>query len=367
MLTSRPSRDRVYALLKILDDVERDVPIEPNYNLTLCQVYKNATTQLIAYTGQLDVLSCCDMKEGGLSLPSWVPDFSARNPSEPIASSDACRRSVQEVDFVEGDIIRAQGVYSATVNRAEQMLVGDTHRPSISHFLLALQKILEVDTLQDIYTTGETTLEAYVRILLMDDTRDSYVPGRGDLAYLEESKLELKSLLTSHDQGPTLYNAAFLRRSWAKCQGRSFFTTSEGYMGLGPEATREGDQVCVLLGSYVPLMLRPTEHNQYLVVGPCFMHGIMNGEALLGPLPPHITHIWKIEPPITYRQPMYLDDRTGEASPNDPRLDPLSVGTNASGRALYASKYLNSGPAGSKFNAAAFKRLGSKLRTFDLV
>lgn len=40
------------------------------------------------------------------------------------------------------------------------------------------------------------------------------------------------------------------------CLGRRFFVTSKGSFGLGPEGTKIGDNVCVLLGAPVPFILR---------------------------------------------------------------------------------------------------------------
>jgi hypothetical protein len=39
-------------------------------------------------------------------------------------------------------------------------------------------------------------------------------------------------------------------------EGRKFFTTAKGYMGVGPGSLTNGDWVFVLLGSRVPLILR---------------------------------------------------------------------------------------------------------------
>lgn len=39
-------------------------------------------------------------------------------------------------------------------------------------------------------------------------------------------------------------------------EGRKFFTTFKGYMGIGPGSLMKGDWVFVLLGSRVPLILR---------------------------------------------------------------------------------------------------------------
>ena len=69
------------------------------------------------------------------------------------------------------------------------------------------------------------------------------------------------------------------------CSCISQYSKEEGYIGLAPRAAKAGDLVCVLLGSNSPFLLHPLTNNQYQLVGHCYAHGIMNGEALLGPLP----------------------------------------------------------------------------------
>lgn len=98
---------------------------------------------------------------------------------------------------------------------------------------------------------------------------------------------------------------------------RRFFITEGGYMGLGPDDTKEGDSIAILMGSRVPLMIRnaglrkvPTEvmidsddfntpigpqpfdaantaqKTCYKLIGDCYVHGIMSGEALSLPTKP---------------------------------------------------------------------------------
>jgi hypothetical protein len=74
-------------------------------------------------------------------------------------------------------------------------------------------------------------------------------------------------------------NASIVRAT----SGRRMFITSRGYVGLGPELTREGDQVAILLGGTTPFMIRrgPEDvdfEQQYRLLGDCYVHGCMDGE-----------------------------------------------------------------------------------------
>lgn len=66
-------------------------------------------------------------------------------------------------------------------------------------------------------------------------------------------------------------------------KGKHFVETEHGYIGWAPIGTEIGDVVCVLLGSNVPLILRPAtepDDGNWLVVGPAYVHGLMYGEAI---------------------------------------------------------------------------------------
>lgn len=69
---------------------------------------------------------------------------------------------------------------------------------------------------------------------------------------------------------------------WAKryCP-RRVFGSKEGYLGLGPPCMAPNDRVCVLFGSRVPSIIRPSgSQGEYKFVGECYVYKLMEGEAL---------------------------------------------------------------------------------------
>jgi hypothetical protein len=50
-------------------------------------------------------------------------------------------------------------------------------------------------------------------------------------------------------------------------------------MGLGRKEARPGDIVCILLGGGSPVILRQ-DGDAYFNIGPCYIHGIMDGGAM---------------------------------------------------------------------------------------
>jgi len=58
---------------------------------------------------------------------------------------------------------------------------------------------------------------------------------------------------------------------------RNFFVSHLGRIGWVPFRTRAGDQVCVMQGMRIPLILRP-RGDRWEVIGACYVHGLMDGE-----------------------------------------------------------------------------------------
>lgn len=89
---------------------------------------------------------------------------------------------------------------------------------------------------------------------------------------------------------------------------RTLFITQAGHIGLGPTTTKIGDEIYVILGCSVPLVLRSQNVRQYhrqeqtilgarlqahsrglsrrthrqchRLIGECYLHGFMDGEAV---------------------------------------------------------------------------------------
>jgi hypothetical protein len=72
--------------------------------------------------------------------------------------------------------------------------------------------------------------------------------------------------------------AAHLRSSISSATvNRKFLRTERGFMGLAPQPAEVGDEVWILLGCDVPMILRKCD-DYYTLVGECFVYGMMEGE-----------------------------------------------------------------------------------------
>ena len=74
----------------------------------------------------------------------------------------------------------------------------------------------------------------------------------------------------------------FLRRVQSVIWGRRLAILDQGYVVLGPRSCEAGDFVCILYGCSVPVVLRQqSDAMGYAVVGECYVHGMMDGEAIM--------------------------------------------------------------------------------------
>lgn len=141
------------------------------------------------------------------------------------------------------------------------------------------------------YPTAEDVSTAYIRTLIADDelaadaTPETY--HQYYAAWLRYwTALSLENVDHSGYSSPQssqedkMRAARFMELHYQAAYGRRFFTSKQGYMGLGPQSSQYGCVIVVLLGGRTPYILRKDGKEHYRFIGECFVHGLMNGEAL---------------------------------------------------------------------------------------
>jgi hypothetical protein len=80
----------------------------------------------------------------------------------------------------------------------------------------------------------------------------------------------------SENQGDVIQDV----KMTSKCRSkRIILSQSLHSFGLAPKVTQQGDCVCILHGSKVPIVLRPSGA-RYLVVGQCYFEDWMYGDLV---------------------------------------------------------------------------------------
>jgi hypothetical protein len=266
------------------------------------------------------------------NLPSWVPDWSVPYPSRiltrteisetdlrPYRSSAALQVSGGLFLADETEVLRLKGTvvdvvsvmgdpldyhytspisnpYSAVIAAGKHMESVDPEKPpdfehpelqdvaklSSWHMQAGMLRDAEVD---DPYITKESAQDAFWLTLVGNTV--GHPEQKGHLQQQDEMfqkfldngrhvlrQLEGKDRWDGHYllDVITKYRTTFIHT------GRRFAVTENGYMGLVPAGTQYGDLVCIIYGAQTPFLLRPRPGGNYLIVGECYIHGMMDGE-----------------------------------------------------------------------------------------
>ena len=176
------------------------------------------------------------------------------------------------------DWVRSKWTPQQLQARWSEMLFGESARAEAE----ALTKVLP---LYPDYIAGKTMDEALWRTLICNTTftgeripdsfHDNYRSWRAIKAMLQSAENTFDSTMKEHYARAKLFDQV---HGYA-ISGKRFFTTRQGFIGLAPSRTAPKDVVCILKGATVPFILRQAGE-RYVLVGECYCHGIMYGEAM---------------------------------------------------------------------------------------
>ena len=357
-------RDRVYAILSLLESSIDAINIEPDYTKSTSQVYQDVTLRYISDRKSLWILSSSGLTERSSEMPTWVPDWTVVETPEPIVFGLASGDSVPEVQYRGAGVLSVTGTISAIVQQVNKVKIRD-----LRSLIAEIQRLAPHNALHGPYVGGGSLLTAYCTTLCANTFSDTCLPRHENFPEFQQSLDFLFAILhpavkKAPDYGPGVQANKFLSWVWEYCKLRSFFKTREGYIGLAPRNAQPEDQVCFLLGCNMPMLLRPTTNSQYQVVGECYVHGLMNGEAFLGPLPEELQPIYIFNEPKRKDFWGYLDLRTGKTQWNDPRVESLPENDNDEETPMIS---LPDGTVERQLTPKMIQRRGVKLQTFDLI
>ncbi|KAF6220712.1 hypothetical protein HO133_003145 [Letharia lupina] len=360
-------KDRIYAVLSLLDRFEEGINIEPDYTKTTAQVYQDVVTRHIEHHNDLEMLTYCELRNDmPAEMPTWVPNWTVADTAVPLWSCGrACGHSEAKAQYREGGILSATGVISAAISSADEMVFQNTYRSMADE----IRRIARFYIDDSPYLAGSSLIDAFCSTMCVNSFSDTIWPPRPVLPQFEKSREFVLAVLRDHDRHPNYTwdsdETYYLNYARYYCKKRSFITTEEGYIGVAPKATKPGDQVCVLLGCEQPLVLRPTSGLRYQVVGECYVPGLMYGEAFLGPLPDNYQAIRLHDHGSRGYQWAFLDKQTGNTQYNDPRTGKGGLGGQIDKES--SVWYLPDGSETLVLTSDMLKRRGVKLQDFDLI
>ena len=325
-------RDYVFAMLGLVDEAARSIVVT-NYEQSIEVVYKELAWGLLENSSRpFDVFGCIGYCTNHLQngLPSWVPDwreqsspwsFQWRSKGGPLLTSkDNFKQASRAWSPLHGYIL----IKGIEVTRIQRVI----------HPVFDKQTRARIDAVfQDITKRGNLALPAGGPLPVAARPQGLWFSKRvqgffkdlrdlGDAAcekdrdhlwrtvaisgyhiHMQEllngweqvwnslaSGCDLKTNTTSEALG-LVAMASFMPnlRAW---ELMSFCLTEDRRLALAPREAVEGDVVCVFQGAHIPHLLRPVdgEDRRYHLLGECYIHSLVDGEANALDLP--VETIW---------------------------------------------------------------------------
>ena len=241
-----------------------------------------------------------------MPLPSWVPDWREHEShilSEPTSShcAHASRPADLEIDRA-AKVLKLRGINVDFLEARSDPIQQKEFHFDKSRRVLAIESLWREICgkagfdLKDRYLddpNGDHAVFAYTQTLSSGgiataswdarhyheiDCEEWFAQGAAYLtAALADTDL-VSAELRDKAVGGDLYK--WTRAANGSASNRSFGRTAQGRYVLGPKAMEKGDVVCVLFGGKMPFVLRPWDDGKFLLVGECYVHGLMQGEAI---------------------------------------------------------------------------------------
>ncbi|KAK5406882.1 hypothetical protein LTR06_008377 [Exophiala xenobiotica] len=311
-------RDRIYALLSLLDAAGSSLGVKPDYTKSVFEVYKDVTLRRLLDASDLEILCRVELQDEP-SRPenwsSWVPDWSTPRLTDPLQRSFASGSSCPEISH-QDHVIR---------------VTGDAANSTEANMTVTEKKLLRVlKQLCPQRALNSEDIDSLCRTLIAGSFRGDVDPPNSAAISFEDAKEALETWVHMCFQGLPCSTATgqwllYLRSTAAWCAGRAVFKSSTGHFGTAPRTIQKNDKIVVSLGCPSPLVLRQSG-SYFQIVGEAYCDGFMNCEALLGPLPTGVQVMPELDFEAGVGYWAYRNTATGEMQVEDPRLGPLPEG-----------------------------------------
>ncbi len=307
------TRDKIYGLVAVMDPSVAQA-IEPDYTADITDVFIDFAKISIAQTGSLDIIRHRFPTEMP-GLPAWVPDWNIEPSTSPLNfgnatytasgsskadvhflpdSNDMSCKGFQIDEFDGMGAMWAKGWSSDTVGKSSGSAnpYGNfsAAREAIWRSMVVNRTLahdpLEADhsallAVPSLATSKLDSHDSVMKELLASNVFDwcnLFLQGNADFRICGREMREYWLNQSPDEVDASLLRDALMQRDRVNVR-RRLVTTKKGYVGMALEAVEPGDVICVLLGCTVPMVLRPAG-DKYQVVGECYLHGLMEGQAL---------------------------------------------------------------------------------------
>lgn len=298
--------DRIWALMGILLPEQRDyirqnnlVDYSPEGKRQFWKAYIGIVKFEILRDPQLKMFSLSSPTSNLSELPSWCPDFN----SKPETAFPGFFYPKYHAGLADKDVKKPCGIRE----------VPDSHSLLIPGF--NIDRVFRVNSriyvLSHVYDTklgengdahkallwdqeclqmaeGALGKSQSTKLAFLKAFSDTTGPDGAVLSLYDRYIQLLQSFVSREtDRIESLSNSDkmsdFAGRVASRCEGRAFFITEHGRLGLGNPRVQPGDEVCIFHGGWTPYLLRPESGAGYRFIGAALIPGLMQGEAFSAP------------------------------------------------------------------------------------
>ncbi|KAK2037930.1 heterokaryon incompatibility protein [Colletotrichum somersetense] len=342
--------DHIYGALGLIQRIlgpNHELGVVPSYNVPVERAYTQVATWLLPHLPNLDILGLAGIAEGRReNLPSWVPDFSFHGSihltslqrlrqlakwGQSFNAFDASRtdlrlsRHVAQIEDItklnlQGLIIdkveEVRGLEQSSlgiINNVAWLLDFCDQRGSYEltgeHFADVAVATLCGDLKP--MPGNEYSFRQWVKRCVAYNVMVNHGDQPADLDALNSLRMRSTEPKSAANDGPFMklddavemhaeesFVSNLLEDPISKIvqfitPGRQMLKTKRGYLGLGPATTVAGDEVWLIKGSRMPLVLRNNKNmpmgsgnvanakgETHVLVGETYLHGVMYGEML---------------------------------------------------------------------------------------
>ena len=311
-------RDKMFALLGISKEAD-EIDLRPDYAEHLNNTYRRFARYFIERGQGSQVIFNAGYDETHEDLPTWIPRWASPG-HEVFGALLTVDQSLTQAYNAHGQTqVSMHFGADETILKAKALLfdtvkgIGIVEVANKEPWEAAAACVEEVDQIWQVlgerYPTGETRDIVKCGTLLMNRQVACDEPApKAYLVWYEAFKCvyamctaepdspapskashgDVKDLLTAlgrpfgevHIDFVTSMGIEFGTTVLSRSQGLHRATTSKGFLCQVLPQVQVGDVIAVFHGCEVPYILRPREWNQSQLIGGCYVHGIMYGEAL---------------------------------------------------------------------------------------
>ncbi|KAN0089211.1 HET domain containing protein [Hyaloscypha variabilis] len=307
------ARDKVFALHGVVTDPD-SIGAPVDYSKSLEEVYTD-----VAIHGLMQRKTLFGLANAGIStypqnpnLPSWVADWSHDNERKSIIAAGAkfnADRGHQPILSISEDrkVLTVRGFIFDTISELNRVYANreqihmdprseGAQKKKIVEAKKAIENCIELAKGAHQVPKDQNSEEVLWRTLCCDLTPD-IPPSRAPQSYGGGYKLLRKFHEATREDGSYDFThevykqPEFVKNNWIPSSvfmnsvqkftiARNMCVTIGGYLGRVPRGSESGDKICILLGGCIPFVLRETGDGYFRFIGECYIHGIMDGEAM---------------------------------------------------------------------------------------